>query len=270
MPYIKLDNFSGTVPRTGPTQLEANQAQTASNVKLQSRELRSWRKPTEVYAPTTAGVETIFKLEGAGGAYKWLTWASDVDIVPGPVADFTDYRIYYTGDGAPKKTNWALATTSGTGTDPFPDSWLYMGVPNPTGAPTLAASSSTAPAEVRAYVYTYVSTFGVVKEESGPSPAATVTVNTASGTVTVSGFTAAPTTGYNITHRRIYRTITGASSVTYSFVAEIPVATTSYVDSLTATQLGENLPSLNFEPPPSDLKGLVAMPNGMLAGFRDN
>lgn len=270
MPYIKLDNFSGTVPRTGPTQLEANQAQTASNVKLQSRELRSWRKPTAVYTPTTPGVQTIFKLEGAGGAYKWLTWAEDVDIVPGPVADFTDYRIYYTGDGAPKKTNWALATSSGAGTDPFPDSWLYMGVPNPTGAPTLVASSSTAPAEVRAYVYTHVSTFGTVKEESGPSPAATVTVNIASGTVTVSGFSAAPTTGYNITHRRIYRTITGASSVTYSFVAEIPVATTSYVDSLTATQLGENLPSLNFEPPPSDLKGIVAMPNGMLAGFRDN
>jgi len=270
MPALKIDNFSGAVPRTGPTQLEGNQAQTAANIKLQSRELRSWRKPVKIYEPVTPDVRTIYKLDGPGGAYRWLTWDKDVDVVAGPVADFNDFRVYYTGDGAPKKTNYALATSSGIGTDPFPDSWLYMGVPNPVGAPTLAASSSATPAEVRAYVYTYVSTFGTVKEESGPSPAATVTVNSATGTVTVSGFSTAPTTGYNITHRRIYRTIAGASSVVYSFVAEIPVGTTSYIDSKTVTELGETLPTLNFEPPPEDLQGLVAMPNGMLAGFRDN
>lgn len=270
MPVIKIDNFSGTVPRTGPTLLEGNQAQQASNVKLQSRELRSWRKPTVEYTPTTPGVQTVYKLEGAGGAFKWLTWASDVDVVPGPVADVSDYRVYYTGDGAPKKTNYSLATSDGTGTDPFPDSWLYMGVPNPVSAPTLTASSTTAPAEVRAYVYTYVSSFGAVREESGPSPAATVTVSTSGASVTVSGLATPPTTGYNITHRRIYRTIVGATSVTYSFVAEIPVATTSYVDSLLVTQLGESLTTLEFEPPPADLKGLVAMPNGILAGFKDN
>ncbi len=269
MPVLKIDNFSGTVPRTGPTQLEGNQAQTASNVKLQSRELRSWRKPTVVEAPVTPGVRTIYKLEGPGGASEWLTWAADVDIVPGPVADISDYRIYYTGDGAPKKTNWDLATTGGTGTDPFPDSWLYMGVPNPTTAPTLVPSAASGITETRAYVYTYVSTFGAVQEESGPSPAGSVTVDV-TGSVTVSGFAAAPTVGYNITSRRIYRTIVGATSVTYSFVDEIPVATTSYVDSKTVAQLGEQLSTLDFTPPPENLKGLVAMPNGILAGFVDN
>jgi hypothetical protein len=269
MPVLKIDNFSGTVPRTGPTQLEGNQAQTASNVKLQSRELRSWRKPTVIDAPVTPGVRTIYKLEGPGGASEWLTWAADVDIVPGPVADVSDYRVYYTGDGAPKKTNWNLATTGGTGTDPFPDSWLYMGVPNPTTAPSLTPSGSSGTTETRAYVYTYVSTFGAVQEESGPSPAGSVTVDVV-GSVTVNGFATAPTTGYNITSRRIYRTIVGATSVTYSFVAEIPVATTSYVDSKSVTELGEQLSTLEFEPPPENLKGLVAMPNGILAGFKDN
>jgi hypothetical protein len=270
MPALKIDNFTGAVPRTGPTQLEGNQAQTASNIKLQSKELRSWRKPVKVYEPATPDIRTIYKLEGPAGAFRWLTWNTDVDVVAGPVADFSDYRVYYTGDGAPKKTNYNLASGSGSGTDPFPDSWLYMGVPNPTGAPTLSASSSTAPAEVRAYVYTYVSTFGTVKEESGPSPATTVTVSTAGASVTVSGFSAPPTTGYNITHIRIYRTITGASDVVYSFVTEIPVATASFIDSKTAVQLGETLSTINFVPPLSDLKGLVAMPNGMLAAFRDN
>ena len=271
MPYIKVEDFSGVVPRTGPTQIEANQAQVAKNVKLQSRELRSWADPVLSYTPTLPDVESIYYIDSPSGNRYWLEWATDVDMVPGPVADINEFRYYYTGDGAPKKTNYALATTSGTGTPPFPDAWLYMGVPAPAAAPTLTPSSSTAPTETRAYVYTYVSTFGTVKEESAPSPAQTVDVSTAAGTtVTVSGFSAAPTTGYNITHRRIYRTITGATNVVYSFVAEIPIATTSYVDSLSVTQLGAELQTLFWTTPPTDLKGLVAMPNGILAGFVGN
>lgn len=270
MPYIKLEDFSGIVPRTGPTQIEANQAQLAKNVKLQSRELRSWANPLVEYTPTTENTQTIYRIDSPSGDKYWLEWATDVDVVPGPVADIDEFRYYYTGDGAPKKTNWALATTSGTGTRPFPDAWLYMGVPAPTAAPTLAASSTAGTTETRSYVYTNVSSFGDVKEESGPSPATNVVVTTSGATVTVSGFSAVPTVGYNITHRRIYRTIVGASSTIFSFVAEIPVATTSYVDSLTVAQLGSELPSLYWEPPPEDLKGLVAMPNGILAGFIGN
>ena len=270
MTYIKVEDFSGIVPRTGPTQIEANQAQLARNVKLQSRELRSWSLPVLEYTPTTPDVETIYRIDSPSGEKYWLEWATEVDVVQGPVADVSEFRYYYTGDGLPKKTNYALATTSGAGTRPYPDAWLYMGVPNPTAAPTLSPSSTSPTVETRAYVYTNVSSFGNVKEESGPSPAATVTVTNTGATVTVSGFSAAPTTGYNITHRRIYRTITGASTVIYSFVAEIPVATTSYVDNKTVAQLGSELPSLFWEPPPNDLKGLVAMPNGILAGFKGN
>lgn len=270
MPYIKLEDFSGIVPRTGPTQIEANQAQLAKNVKLQSRELRSWANPLLEYSPTTENTQTIYRIDSPSGDKYWLEWATDVDVAPGPVADIDEFRYYYTGDGAPKKTNWALATTSGTGTRPFPDAWLYMGVPSPTAAPTLVASSAAGTTETRSYVYTNISTFGSVKEESGPSPATNVVVTTSGATVTVSGFSAAPTTGYNITHRRIYRTIIGATSTIFSFVAEIPVATTSYVDSLTVAQLGSELPSLYWEPPPNDIKGLVAMPNGILAAFRGN
>lgn len=270
MPFIKLEDFSGIVPRTGPTQIEPTQAQLAKNVKLQSRELRSWANPVLEYTPTTIDPQTIYRIDSPSGDKYWLEWNTDVDVVPGPVADVDEFRYYYTGDGAPKKTNWALATTSGTGTRPFPDAWLYMGVPAPTAAPTLVASSSSGTVETRSYVYTNISSFGSVKEESGPSPATNVTVTTSGATVTVSGFSAVPTVGYNITHRRIYRTIIGASSVIFSFVAEIPVATTSYVDSLTVAELGSELPSLYWEPPPDDIKGLVAMPNGILAAFRGN
>lgn len=270
MPYIKLEDFSGIVPRTGPTQIDANQAQLANNVKLQSRELRSWAQPALVYTPGLTSPQTIYRIDSPGGEKYWLEWGVEVDMVSGPVADIDEFRYYYTGDGAPKKTNYDLATTGGVGTKPYPNSWLYLGVPAPTVAPTLVASSTAGTTETRAYVYTNISSFGDVKEESAPSPAGTVNVSNTGATVTVSAFSAAPTTGYNITHRRIYRTITGASTVTYSFVAEIPVGTTSYVDGLTVTQLGSELPSLYWNTPPADLKGLVAMPNGILAGFIGN
>jgi hypothetical protein len=278
MTTIKLEQFSGIAPRISPTELSPNQAQTATNAKLQSGEIRPWRKAVYVYTLGQSGVQTIYQLEKTSSADKvWLEWTTDVDVVPGPVADTTDYRIYYTGSGTPKKTNWNLATTNFTGTKPFPDAYYEMGVPNPTAAPTLANAGGTT-AETRTYVYTYVSTFGAVLEESGPSPAATVASYATGATVTVSGFATAPlaSAGYNITAIRIYRAVTGSTSVTYLYVGQVNVnpttgvASGSFSDTVLAANLGTALPSLYYIPPPTGLKGLVSMPNGILAGFTNN
>lgn len=45
MAGIKLTAFAGIVPRTSPSLLQDNEAQTASNTKLYSGELRSWNAP---------------------------------------------------------------------------------------------------------------------------------------------------------------------------------------------------------------------------------
>jgi hypothetical protein len=348
MPQLKIMGFDGVVPRTSATMLGENQAQIAEDVKLYSKELRYWRgSTTETYVPP-AGTTTLYKYYyNVYDDYKWLTWADDVNVVRGPIADTSDYRLYYTGDGVPKKTYNTLATT---GSGPYPAASLNMGVPAPTGAPavtripytrtvtitiaspavvTLAAhgladgdtvvfsttgalptgltagntyyvknattntfevtatSSGTSVntsgtqsgvhsiavttnPENRVYVYTYVSTFGGVSEESAPSPASTILTLYTGDTVTINGFTAPPTSGYNITSRRIYRSVTGATTDSYLFVAEIPLATTSYTDSLTAEQLGEALSTIGWVPPPSDMAGLVSHPSGALAGFSGN
>lgn len=280
MPYLKLNNFSGLSPRTGPTNLAPNQAQIANNVKLQSGEIRPWRKPHFVYTPGHTNVQSIYNLENSTlGLSAWLEWETDVDIVPGPVADVTDFRVYYTDGVAPKKTNWALATTSGTGTKPFPNAQYNMGVPAPTTAPTLVKSGGSGTVhEDRAYVYTYVSTFGSVLEESAPSPAASILTVEPNATVTVSAFATAPTTaaGYNITAIRIYRSVTSATSAVYLYVGTVSVnpatgaASGSFADTVLAANLGVSLPSLYYTPPPAGLKGLIAMPNGILAGFTNN
>jgi hypothetical protein len=278
MTTIKLEQFSGIAPRISSTELAPNQAQIASDVKLQSGELRPWRKPLAVYTPGLSNVQTIYELEKTTTGDKvWLEWSTDVDVAPGPVADTTDFRIYYTGSGTPKKTNWNLATTNGAGVKPFPIASYQMGVPNPTTAPTLANSGGTT-AETRTYVYTYVSTFGAVLEESGPSPAATVASFVTGATVTVSAFATAPNAaaGYNITAIRIYRAVAGTASVTYLYVGQVNVnpttgaASGNFSDNLLAAALGTALPSLYYIPPPTGLKGLTSMPNGILAGFVNN
>lgn len=278
MPYLKLEGFSGLSPRTGPTNLQPSQAQVANNVKLQSGEIRPWRKPTEIYTPGVPDVRTIYKLENTStGGSAWLEWATDVDVVPGPVADTTDFRVYYTDGVAPKKTNWNLATTNGTGTKPFPNAAYNMGVPGPAAAPMLSTTVGVT-AEDRAYVYTYISTFGAVLEESAPSPAATISTYTSGATVTVSGFSTAPTTaaGYNITAIRVYRSVTSATSAQYLYVGTVTVnpatgaASGSFSDTVAAADLGVALSSLYYTPPPAALKGLIAMPNGILAGFINN
>lgn len=279
MPILKIENFSGLSPRTGPTNLAPNQAQIAKNVKLQSGEIRPWREPFSVYTPGGTNTQTIYKLENTTlGLNAWLEWATDVDIVPGPVADVTDFRVYFTDGVAPKKTNWALATTSGTGTKPFPNKQYNLGVPAPVAAPTLASAGGSGTAETRAYVYTYISTFGSVLEESAPSPAASVSTYPTGATVTVNGFSTAPNAaaGYNITAVRIYRSVTSSSTAQYLYVGEVAVNPTtgaaagSFSDTVAAANLGVAIPSFTYTPPPTGLKGLIAMPNGILAGFTDN
>ena len=62
--------------------------------------------------------------------------------------------------------------------------------------------------------------------------------------------------------------VTGVA--TYFFVTQIPIATTTYADSTVSVSGNNQLESLYWEPPPSDLKGLTIMPNGIIAGFRSN
>jgi hypothetical protein len=198
----------------------------------------------------------------------WLSWTTDVNVVPSPIFDTGQNPIYYTGSGTPKKTNSTLAET---GTAPFPGDYYEMGVPAPTSAPSVSAAGGSGTAESRVYLFTYISLFGTIEEESAPSPASSVVSVLPGGTVTVSGLgTAAPAGDYNITTKRIYRAVSGTSTTIYLKVADVAIGTASYSDTKTATQLGGALESSNYNPPPSDLQGLASMANGILVGFRGN
>lgn len=264
MAGLRIAAFSGMAPRVSKLLLKDNEAQIALNAKLASGELRARRKPGVLAqrAPVPPETQTIYRHTTTSNDTLWLKWESDVDVVPGPVYDSNENPIYLTGHGSPKKTNSTLSPLG---------QYLEMGVPNPTTAPSVSASGGSGSAESRTYLYTFISQFGSIQEESGPSPASALVNVLPGGTVTVSGLpSAAPSGAYNITKVRIYRSVTGTNSTPFLKVADVNIGTTSYADTVTAVNLGQVLPSASYEPPPADLKGLVSMANGILAGFRGN
>lgn len=268
MTTVKVHAFDGLVPRLSPSLLGEQFAQTADNVKLYSKELRFWRGPSLTHGLPGASTRSVYRLYNGPSSSVWLAWTGDVDAVPAPVADISEFRVYFTGDGKPKKTNYSMATA---GAEPYPVQAFDIGVPSPSApAHVTVTVDGSGTAEDRSYVFTFVTTFGNLKEESKPSTAATVVVHPNGASVTIDTFPATPTGNFNITHRRIYRTVVGATTTNFLFVAEIPLATTSYTDSLTTLQLGENLQTIGWDMPPDALTGLVALPGGSLAGFVSN
>jgi hypothetical protein len=289
MSTIHIDKFDGLAPRVSPTLLNEHNATDARNVKLQSGEIRAWRKPLAIAPTVQHGVTTIYKMEGVGGMSLWCEWTDDTDVCSGPLPDATDSRIYYSENGVCKKTTYALATDGNSGA--YPRNWLYMGLPIPANAPSLRVvldpDTSSENTEARAYLYTYVSEFDGIEEESAPSDPTRVVCSVTGATVFVSGFSNPPTSHYNVTAIRIYRTLTSDASAVYSLVDELPLvdhrfpssgtsvngvawSDGEYGDTRTALQLGKELDTLNADPPPEGLRGLVSMPNGFLAGFINN
>lgn len=118
--------------------------------------------------------------------------------------------------------------------------------------------------EARAYVVTHVSGDG---EEGAPSDPSEILTIWPEQEVTLT-IPAAPG-GYNITKKRLYRTNTGSSRTDYQFLAEVGAADVSYVDTVPSATLGEVLLTSDWAVPPANLQGLIALPNGCMAGFFD-
>lgn len=265
MSLIKIMAFNGMTPRTDARLLDNNMAQSSVNAKLQNGTVRPYKATSQVAALSKTGtIKSIYRFgeSQTSDANYWFHWTGDVNVVKGPLSDDTYERTYFTGDGAPKMTTNAIATVGGTN---YPMNSYTLGLPSPIDAPTCAVTGEgTGNAESRVYTYTYVSALG----EEGPPSAASNTVNVLFGqTVTLSNLSVAPTGNYNVTTKRIYRAVTGTGGTDYLFVAEIPVANTTYVDTVQAAALGEVLPSKDWIAPPTDMAGLTMMANGIMAGF---
>ncbi len=270
MVAVKMTNFGGMVPAVDDRLLPASAASLNSNTWVYSGALEGFRQPVSVFELVNPFYGKAFRVpieyydkDHIPDSY-WLEFINpDTDVIQSPVVGDSFERFYWAATNTEPMYNTKARIATG-------DPGYLLGVPAPTVAPGGSVAGGIAPIESRAYVYTWVSAYG---EESPPSPPFLLSGN-ASGTWNMT-FTAigAVATNRNIAYTRIYRTITGTSgSTAFYFVAEIAVATLAYADTVSTIDVAAAniLSSTFYEPPPTDMVGIIAMPNGITAGFREN
>lgn len=258
---IRVTMFGGIVPRLADRGLPDNAAQFALNAKLYSGELRAWSQLRPLANLPISNAKTVYHYRHNGSDH-YLAFPEHTHVVKAPLVNETLGRLYWAGSTGP----YVNTTTRILASQPA----YRLGVPAPGGVFSVVPSGGTAAtAESRAYVAIWVSAFG----EEG-APAAPVLVNgNADGSWTVNGLNAltADAAYTNITHLRLYRTVTSATGVDYRQVAEWPIGArpASYVDNVATSTVASAavLQSLTWTPPPTNLKGLIAVAGGFMAGF---
>lgn len=142
MASVKLTKFLGEAPKISSELLPDGVAQEAFNVKLYSGDLLPYRTPVIVDSTERTGtIKTLHALRNpSDDSLVWLSWATDVDIAIASDSLDNAQRFYYTGDGKPKVSDYALATA---GSEPYPVSSGYydLGLPLPTTKVTGTATS---------------------------------------------------------------------------------------------------------------------------------
>lgn len=267
MPTIDITVMQGMKPRIEPFLLPDNNSVLAKDCHFDTGVISPLLDDalTAITFPITP--KTIFHYRDD----FWFAWESDVDVIRSPVAQDDYGRVYYTDGVYPKVTMSSIATGGAI----RPTAYYRLGVPAPSSVITISAitppsgatDSTSTDDETRYYIQTFVTATG---EEGPPSSAsAEVTITIPDSSVTLS-LPAAQANNNNITRRRIYRSATSDASSGWYEVVELPIATTSYVDSLTSDQLGAALATEDYLPPPDDMMGLCLMANGISAGFSGN
>lgn len=183
---LKITKFFGEAPKISPELLPETVAQYAFNLDLSSGDLLPYRRAEETATLDKVGtIKTIYPLFTPGtGETKWLHWITDVDVATAQIEGDTTQRIYYTGDGAPKVTNYSMATSGAA----FPTTSYTLGLPLPTDIPVATAGTFTQ------------KTASTRARDAGGTATIVTTANhelTTGDYVTTTGFAG---TGYNLTN----------------------------------------------------------------------
>lgn len=148
------------------------------------------------------------------------------------------------------------------------DSWVTSRLYSLGGLTAMPNIDAERVYSTRFYAVTFVNDRA---EESAPSPPSEMLKIDQYGTTTITLPTV--TAGRNIAGWRIYRTNTGSASTNFQFAYEVTIPEvgpppTSYVDTVDAEDLAEIVPSLTWLEPEIGLRGLVGLPNGVMAAFK--
>ena len=130
-------------------------------------------------------------------------------------------------------------------------------------------ASDASEVQDRQYVYTQVTALG---EEGPPSEPSNVVLALEGDTVQVYNMPHTYSTGYDIDFLRVYRTNSSEAGTEYQFVKELAVggngSTNPTTDTIATEDLGEVIASTTYFKPPTGMKGIIDLQNGMMAGFK--
>lgn len=271
MSAIKVETFGGMIPIVDDYLLQPNNASYAEGSWLLNGRIAPVTAIVPVHTLDNPLARYAYRIPEVGSGVKnipdsrWLEFTNpNTVVVKTPVTGQTDPSYYWTdGQNPPGYTTLSRILAS--------DPRLILGIPAPAVAPAIIVVGGAAPIVTRSYVYTWVSQFG---EEGQPSPPTIQSGNiTGSWDLTLTAPTGGDTTDRVLTNTRIYRTVTSSQGVaSYYFVTELPIATLTFSDTIPDDQVAQNNPltSQDYEKPPTDLEGMVPMPNGIMIGWRKN
>lgn len=254
MARLTFTDFKGEIPKLHPRLLPAGFAQAAANTRLDTGAISPSRDSATVLSLGIPAASIYLTGDG-----EWLSWADQVDAVPGPVAAA---RTYFTGDGAPK----VKFAVGGAGTI------LPLALPRPTAALTATPAGTADPATSAAtlFSYTFVTS---LDEESQPAALSNEVVIDATQDITLTGYpdaAAIAALGRSVNRLRFYKSQTDSLGATSLFlVQEVLVSALgpSWVYTPASMPIGETCPSADYDPPDATLAGITGAPGGIMVAF---
>lgn len=259
-----LETFSGIAPKYDPRKLSDGYAQIAKNAIFDRGALHPIPQPVDTTVDVSATAKSLYKYN----ASTWLAYSNFRTFARVPIANDVHERVIITDpDGYP------LVYSAGTS--------YRVGIPAPSTACVATATEvptddASIEAETVSYVVTFVDAWGMEGPPSSPSASIDRVRNTQ---VNLTSLPAAPAGNYNFgagALKRIYRSNAGSGGAFYQFAGEVLITATTFADTVDTEDLGEILPTNTWIGPPDDdavlypdgpMLGVVALPNGVLAGF---
>lgn len=270
MVAIKLRNFGGMIPAIDDTLLPDTAASQSTNTWVWPGALEGLRK-TEFLRSVTTGTRLVYRIpqdEDQPYNYDYSFYMEFADpettVIRSPIFDDTYARYYWASPTQRPRYNTRARILS-------EDDEYYLGIPAPVDAPSCVVTGGAGSNVDRVYVYTWVSTFG---EEGAPSPPLLKTgKEDGSWDLTLTAPGTPETDNRSLATVRIYRTVTSVTGTpVFYLVTEQDISDTTYSDTQSNADIALNsiLQSTFYYEPPTDLKGFVLGPEGMLVGWREN
>lgn len=261
MTILKINAFSGEIPRAPADRLPPGNAQAAENCDFGHGELRS-RKALGSEWPVHASAQPCRSLFTDDGL-RFFAWAKPCRAFMHPTIDDTARRVIYQehGQGVRVAQTDTMLLSSMLPRPPT-ESWK-AGVTAPISAPALSGTTPGANPETVSYVVVAVNIWG---EESAPSPPATIEVE--ADTPITLNITHAPAAGeQTLQGILIYRTYPSTQSADFYLLTSTPITPVSgndysVVDSTTQPNTTTVLQSEAWDPPPVAAGNLTYCGNG--------